>query len=270
LSLLAVIGKPVQHSLSPYLHHYCASLMGLRVLSFKCELEANQLTNFVGWVRTTPGFVGFNVTMPYKSQIMGLLDGVDNTAKKLLAINTVVKMNGELKGYNTDWIALRQAVASRGGGFDSALILGAGGAAAAAIYGLLNPEPLVGKVYVYGRSRDRLDSLKSTFPNILEYNGGREYGLLINATPLPPGQVITDPIKAQIIIDFPYSYYSHETSNNYSRMGVTYVDGIELLARQGVEAMKLFFGGHVDYTPVYHYIKRVHILNTTASGVWAK
>lgn len=269
MSLLAVIGKPLQHSLSPYLHHYCASLMGLSVLSFRCELEAGHLARFVWWVRTTTGFVGFNVTMPYKSQIIGLLDGVDHTAKKLLAVNTVVKVNDELKGYNTDWIALRQAVASRGGGFDSALILGAGGAAAAAIYGLLNPEPLVGRVYVYGRSRDRLNSLKSTFPNILEYSGLREYDLLINATPLQPSQVITEPIRARIIIDFPYSYYSGELSDRYSRMGITYVDGIELLARQGVEAMKLFFSGHVDHAPVYNYIKRVHAF-TEASSVWAK
>jgi len=270
LSLLAVIGKPVQHSLSPYLHHYCASLMGVGVLSFRCELEADQLTHFVEWVRSTPRFVGFNVTMPYKSQIMGLLDGVDHTAKKLRAVNTVVKISGELKGYNTDWVALRQAVASRGAGFDSALILGAGGAAAAAIYGLLNPEPLVSRVYVYGRSKDRLEALKSNFPNILEYDGRREYGLLINATPLPPDQVIEDPVRAQMVIDFPYSYYSEEISDRYSRMGVTYVDGVELLARQGVEAMRVFFGGDIDYTPVYHYIKRVHALNTTVSGVWAK
>ncbi|MEM0119880.1 MAG: hypothetical protein QW514_04540 [Thermoprotei archaeon] len=258
MSILAVIGRPVHHSLSPYLHHYCARLMGVQTLSFRCELEAHELAHFANLVKSTDGFVGFNVTMPHKSEVIGVLDGVDGVAQKLSAVNTVVKSGGKLWGYNTDWVALRQAVASRGGGFDSALVLGSGGAAAAAVYGLLNPEPLVKRVEVHNRSRTRFQSLKSVFPEVFEYSGGVECDVLVNATPEQPSKVAPKSISAKLVVDFPYSYYSEEIAEGYSKGGVVYVDGLELLARQGVEAMSLFFGGRVDHLPVYNFIKWVH------------
>lgn len=259
MSILAVIGKPISHSLSPILHSYAARLVGLRVLSFRCELEPEMLGPFTRTVRLHPEFAGFNVTMPYKSQIMAHLDEIDPVASKLGAVNTVANRGGRLLGYNTDWLALRGAIASRGSGYTRALIVGAGGAAAAAVYGLLNPKPLVKEVYVYNRSRQRLEALKAAFPEVLEGKLEGGYELLVNATPQPITSILSEPLTAKLVADFPYTHYHEGLAQRLSELGVCYIDGLELLARQGVGAMKLFLGVDVDHHPVYLKLKAEHL-----------
>ena len=81
--------------------------------------------------------LGFNVTAPYKRAVMDYLDQIDPTAERIGAVNCAVRQGDTWKGYNVDWIGFAESLmALTGGECPHALILGSGGAAAAAAYGL--------------------------------------------------------------------------------------------------------------------------------------
>ena len=126
----AVIGRPVAHSLSPLLHNTAFSYYGLNWVYLAFEVE-----NLKGAIEGVRGFgvKGLNVTIPYKTDVLAYLDGLDMLAKRIGAVNTIVNHSGHLKGYNTDAqgflkVLSKEGIDPRGEGF---IILGAGGAARA-------------------------------------------------------------------------------------------------------------------------------------------
>jgi shikimate dehydrogenase len=82
------------------------------------------------------GIRALSVTIPFKERVVGLLDDVDGDARAIGAVNTVVQCGGVLRGYNTDWLGVRGPVEDLRGA--RAAVLGAGGAAAAAVHALLS------------------------------------------------------------------------------------------------------------------------------------
>jgi shikimate dehydrogenase len=264
---LAVIGSPVAHSLSPQLHVYGARLAGKDAFSFKCELGEQLLPQFIRLVRGNQLFLGFNVTMPHKRAVMSHLDQVDQVAKTLGAVNTVAKEGHVLRGYNTDWLALRQAVLQRRRRFGSALVVGAGGAAYAAVYGLLYPEPLVDHVYVDNRSQWRLTQLIEAFPQVRTARPRGAYDIIVNATPQTVEDVLSTNTATRMFVDLPYSGYNGERPPVLLSTQVDYVDGLEILARQGAAALKLFFKVDLNYEPIYQYVKRIHLARRRGAGV---
>ncbi len=133
--ICAIIGDPVEHSLSPSMHNAAYQNMGLDFIYLPLLVKSEQLKQAVEGLRAL-NFRGFNVTMPHKVSIIPLLDSLDPLAEKIGAINTVVNDNGQLRGYNTDGPGVLQAFLERGiepVGRDT-VILGAGGASRAISY----------------------------------------------------------------------------------------------------------------------------------------
>ncbi len=132
--LYAVLGNPVRHSLSPALHNGAFRRMGLNAVYLAFEVQ--NLPEAIAGIRGL-GIRGVSVTIPFKAEIISLLDEVDETARKIKAVNTILNRDGRLIGYNTDWSgaieALEQKVRLEG---KRVLLLGAGGAARAIGYGL--------------------------------------------------------------------------------------------------------------------------------------
>lgn len=142
------------------------------------------------------GIRGLGVSMPHKIEIMQYLDAIDETAARIGSVNTVVNDDGRLTGYNTDWIgavrALQEQVSLAG---TRSVVVGAGGAARAIIYGLLAEGS---QVTVYNRTRSRGLEIAAEFG--ARYGGDLpglgsvdDYDILINATPVgldPPDQSI--------------------------------------------------------------------------------
>lgn len=137
--LFGIIGNPVEHSLSPAMHNAAFAHLGLNCAYL--PLPTNDLAGALQGLKHL-GIAGASVTIPYKEQLFDYLDEVDPIARKIGAVNTVLVKESEsgrkLVGSNTDWLgsnrALEQAVTLRG---SHALILGAGGAARAVGFGLL-------------------------------------------------------------------------------------------------------------------------------------
>lgn len=254
------MGKPVGHSLSPFLHFFCAKKIGVQVLSFRCELEADQLGSFVELVKSIDSFRGFNVTMPYKTSIISHLDRLSVDSAKLGAVNTVVKEEGVLKGYNTDWISVREQVVGKLGFSESVLILGAGGAAAAAAYAFGYPDKIAEKVFVLNRTAERAEKLKRIMPFVEVCSDPPErVCVVVNATPLNAVKLVSQNLlkTANLFIDFNYASDNSEIFELCKKYGVNYVSGLELLAGQGVEAVKIFLGEKPNVEEVAEYLGRI-------------
>ena len=98
---LGVIGWPIAHSLSPAMQAAAIRSAGLDYAYIAMPVRPEALPAAVEGLRSL-GFRGFNVTIPHKSAVMALLDEVDEDARRIGAVNTVVNENGRLLGHNTD------------------------------------------------------------------------------------------------------------------------------------------------------------------------
>lgn len=132
-----VIGFPIKHSLSPRIHNRAFKKFGISARYEAVSVRPEDLGKFMRRFRAR--YVGANVTIPHKQKVMRFLDGVSVEARKIGAVNAIVNRGGKLIGHNTDCFgameALKQNGARRLEG-KRAVVLGAGGAARAIIYGL--------------------------------------------------------------------------------------------------------------------------------------
>lgn len=141
--LLGLVGTGIQRSLAPALQEQEARQHGLRVHYQLIDLDAagvgvEALPALMSAIRVI-GFAGLNVTYPCKQAVMPLLDGLSEEAKAIGAVNTVVRRDGRLIGYNTDGSGWRWGFrrALPGAKLDRVVLLGAGGAGSAAAHAVL-------------------------------------------------------------------------------------------------------------------------------------
>lgn len=132
--LCGLIGYPVEHTLSPVIHNYLAADSGRNLVYVPFEV-AKGLGDAVKGAHAL-NVLGMNVTIPYKKDVMEYLAEVDENAKRIGAVNTLVRMENGYKGYNTDYLGLRRAMESEGISVEGedVVVLGAGGAANAVVY----------------------------------------------------------------------------------------------------------------------------------------
>jgi shikimate dehydrogenase len=153
--ICGIAGYPCSHSKSPALWNGLFARYDLPYLY--TYLEWPDIGELIRATREL-GIRGLSVTIPFKEQVMAHLDGVDPDARAIGAVNTVVQCGGVLRGYNTDWLGVRAPLADRRG--SRAVVLGAGGAAAAAVHALLS---LGMEVTILSRTREKGDRLAARF-----------------------------------------------------------------------------------------------------------
>lgn len=130
--LISIIGNPVKHSKSPYIHNNSFEKLNLDFAYMAFEIKEGKVENAVEAMKTLDA-KGFSVTMPYKEEVMKFLDQIDKAAEIIGSVNTVLNHNGKFIGYNTDGKGFVKALEERGINFrdEKIVILGAGGAAKA-------------------------------------------------------------------------------------------------------------------------------------------
>ena len=140
--LFAVLGNPIGHSMSPVMLNDLFSYYNIDAVYLPFQVEDADLHDAVKGLKTL-GVGGFNVTVPHKSNIIPFLDGIDELAANIGAVNTVVNENGQLIGYNTDGPgflkglnAFLPKIADQ-----KVLMIGAGGAARAIYFTLAKENP---------------------------------------------------------------------------------------------------------------------------------
>lgn len=132
--LCGLVGYPVRHTLSPVIHNYLAEASGQNLVYVPFEVADNLDAAVRGAFALN--VLGMNVTVPYKKDVMNALVETDENAKRIGAVNTLVRTEQGYKGYNTDYLGLKRAMESDNVTIEGedVIVLGAGGAANAVVY----------------------------------------------------------------------------------------------------------------------------------------
>lgn len=149
---IGIFGNPINHTMSPIIHNTISRQLGKNMSYIPFHI-----TEKLGDAVKTAyddGIIGLNITVPFKQQVMEHLVDIDDAAKVIGAVNTLVRCEGGFKGYNTDMPGLAKALMAEGVQLEGAniIMLGAGGAARAVAYMCLNYG--ANKVYIVNRTFD--------------------------------------------------------------------------------------------------------------------
>lgn len=259
--LCGVLGNPVEHSLSPAIHNAAFQHLGLNYVYLAFRVE--QVKEAVQGIRALGNLRGFSVTIPHKVSAMACLDTIDDTAKHIGAINTIVKTDDMLTGYNTDASgalqALRQANTALAG--KRILILGSGGAARAIAFGLALHEPIA-SMTILGivddeRANLAVDLRKGTTVSIEENHLGEEtlgraidqVQVLIHCTPLGMHPKVDhtcvpqNQLKAHLtVMDIVYNPRETRLLREAREVGCATIPGLEMFLNQAVTQFELWTG----------------------------
>ncbi len=246
---LGVVGWPVAHSRSPQIQNAALSAAGLR--DWRYQLLPVAPLRFGETVRALPaaGFRGVNVTIPHKQAAVKLADDATVRASAIGAANTLVfDEQGAIWAENTDAPALIATLPFDATG-RSALVLGAGGSARAAVWALLDAG--AGEVRVWNRTAERARQLCAQL-DAVAVESAEPADLLINCTStgLDDSQPTFEHLPLQAddigrygcVVDFVYRDGETELVRAAQARSVLVVDGFELLVRQGALSFERFTG----------------------------
>ena len=261
--LTCIIGNPVGHSKSPYMHNLAFNSLGLNFAYTAFHIEEGELGQAMKAIKTL-GIKGCNVTMPYKEEVIKHIDRVDEGARLIGAVNTVENDNGSLIGYNTDGKGFLKSLKVNGVEYKGkkVVILGGGGTAKAlSIEFALDG---VGELVIVNRSLARAEEIKATIDgnigevhvkaleldrNVLEeeFKGGH---IVINTTSLGMGDqegqsVVEDHRifhKDLFVADVIYQPETTRFLELAKEAGCKTMNGIGMLIYQGDIAFKIWTG----------------------------
>lgn len=251
-----VIGWPIDHSRSPMIHRYWLNALNIKGSYEKQAIAPSDLPKFFDALRGG-AFVGGNVTIPHKSAALELSDERDRAADEIGAANTLVVENGQVLARNTDgegFIRNLDAYAPAWRNVPGpAVVLGAGGAAKAVVWSLLDQG--VDEIGVVNRTTSRVQELAATFGPKVKPVAWRDAGsalatagLLVNTTSLgmrgaPPLELpLTNLPVAATVCDIVYVPLATPLLNAARRRGNTVVDGLGMLLHQAVPGFAAWFG----------------------------
>jgi shikimate dehydrogenase len=246
---LAVLGHPVSHSRSPAMQNAALADLGLAA---EWAYEAIDVApgEFELRVRAMPGegFAGANVTVPHKGAALSLADSLSETAREIGAANTLSFEAGEIRADNTDAQGLLDALSASFEG-RRALVLGAGGAARAAVWALVRDGA---EVSVWNRTALRGEHLCAELGGAPTTTPEQSaYELIVNTSaaglhgedpfaelPLSPDRFASD----QTVVDLVYGGQPSSLLAAAEAAGATAIDGIEVLVRQGALSLQIWTG----------------------------
>lgn len=260
-----VIGDPIAQSKSPIIHGFWLEKLGIEGRYIRTHVQAEGLEGYLAERRTDRNWRGCNVTMPHKQAVIPLLDRLDPLAERIGAVNTIVRQNGGLVGYNTDapgFLEPLQSTLVQKHYFRMARVLGTGGAARAIIAALADAGIMI---VLAGRNIDKaralLDELDPKgehhvapldhFADATDFAFDDREGcldLVVNASSLgmtgqpplafdmthaPPGSVFYDIVTSPLETDF---------LKDAKAAGFATIDGLSMLIGQADHAFRRFFG----------------------------
>lgn len=253
----AVITGDATYSLSPAMHNSAYGALGIadQFIYLAHSVLPSELPRAIEDFRSIQNYRGISVGVPHKQTVIPFLHRIDPAAEKIGAVNTIVinRENGEavLTGYNTDWIGILGAFRERKIDLRGKMvtIIGAGGAARAAVYAVLREGATV---RIYNRTPKRAKTLAVDFrcesEGLDKISEIRSADVVINATnlgikpddPLAISQALIKP--HHILFDVVYSRNIPKTRlvKAAEQQGATVIQGREMLLWQGVEQFRLF------------------------------
>ena len=263
--LLGVIGAPIGHSLSPSIQNAALRAAGLDYVYTALPVRVGALTSAVHGLRDA-GYVGFNVTIPFKTEIIPLMDDLSEDARRIQAVNAVViGEDGRMVGHNTDVVGFLAGFAERGIALTgkNAVLIGAGGAARAALWGLLRCG--VSSIVIGVRSVEKGAALAAdfsadgdvravSFDDTAWLAACSDADIVVQTTPLgmTPHTEEMPPVDAAVInpsaVVYDLIYTPAETRflREARAQGCETINGETMLVAQGAEAFALWTGVRPD------------------------
>ncbi len=261
--IYGIIGNPVLHSLSPFMHNAAFKFHNLNAVYIPFEVK-----NLDGFIRRflrketreiELNFKGFSVTIPHKQAIIKYLDSIDETAKKIGAVNTIKIENGKLCGSNTDVQGFIEPLKNAYGDLRDAkvAVFGSGGAARACLYALKKEEA---EVTIFARDLKKAESLSNEFQvELKEFSKTKnqrpktnfnKFDILVNTTPLGmKGEFENEtPLSAgqienvKLVYDLVYNPFETRLLKEAKSIGVSTIGGLAMLAAQGAAQFKIWTG----------------------------
>lgn len=260
---VGLIGYPLGHSRSPWIHQHFFDQIKVKGNYHLIEIKPEEFVEGLNKLKHS-GLSGFNVTIPYKEEIIPYLDEISSDARQIGAVNTVVCKGQKWYGYNTDGIGLITALKNNFPALfnreSSALILGAGGASRG-IYFALQQEGF-SEVTIANRTIERAERLIDLNPT--EYKGSAisfreaeqaldQFDLIIQTTsvgmqPNEDNQVIdlSNLKKGTVVSDIVYQPFWTKFLKEAKRRGAFVHHGHEMLIYQAKHAFELWTGQTID------------------------
>ncbi len=260
VKLFALIGDPVDQSLSPAMHNAAFRALGLNCAYVALRVPERFLLDAIGGIRAL-GMAGFNVTTPHKIGIVGLLDELDESASLVGAVNTVKNDRGKLIGFNTDGEGALRALKGKIGPIKrkEVVLLGAGGAAHAIAFSLASAGA---RLTIANRTVPKARAFASTIEQKLGINvevislaraklteALKNADALINATsvgmyPRADQTLVSASMmhRGLIVNDIVYRPLLTRLLREARRAGGRTIDGLGMLVHQGALAFEIWTG----------------------------
>ncbi|MEE3233967.1 MAG: shikimate dehydrogenase [Candidatus Latescibacterota bacterium] len=256
--VVGVIGNPVEHTASPAMHNAAIKEMGLDYVYVAFNVGHAELSEAIEGIRAL-NIAGTNVTVPHKKAVMAYLDDVSPEAKAIGAVNTIVNKDGKLIGHNTDAFGFTKSICLEGGlekWPSIVVLLGAGGAARAILYALLQRSEIE-RIHIINRTMARSELLANEMDQKGRVSTGPlldgewdEVGLLINSTSVglypdvtsSPLQDVSVLRPDMLVVDIIYKPLRTQLMLQAEECGATAINGLGMLIWQGVQSFELWTG----------------------------
>ena len=256
-----LIGNPVEHTLSPVIHNNLAQMLGINLTYVPFLVEEEGLAKAVAGAYEL-NILGMNVTVPHKSAVIESLKEIDDLAKRIGAVNTLVRCEGGYKGYNTDMSGLFRAMQTEDIHIkdETVLLLGAGGAARAVAF--LCAQGGAKKIYICNRTMEKAQAVAEEikaqtaevnisaikYEDIESLPGDKFLAIQCKSVGLYPNVedvVLADgPVYDRIHtgVDLIYRPYETQFMKLVKAHGGKTMNGLKMLLYQGIIAFELWNG----------------------------
>ena len=253
----AVIGHPVNHSRSPRMHNYWLAQFGLVGYYIPLDIDPKKFERSIRNLQEL-GFVGANITIPYKERVLKIADKISDRAALVGAANTLTFLqNGGIYADNTDGYGFLQNIKSKykdwSASEGTSVVFGAGGASRAILGALL--EDGASDIILANRTRSRADQLRSDFGakvKVVEWMKIQNYlsdaSTIVNTTSLGMVGNTDLPIplntlkKNTLVTDIVYTPIETHLLATAAKMGCRTVDGLGMLIHQAIPGFERWFG----------------------------
>lgn len=261
-----LIGNPVEHTMSPAIHNTLAEELGENLVYVPFHVPSDEVEAAVRGAYAL-NLLGLNVTVPYKSTVIPFLLELDSLAERIGAVNTLVRMEGGFRGYNTDMLGLYRAMREDGVGLEGerVLLLGAGGVARAAA--MLAAQKGAKKIILLNRTLEKAQQVADDVNRMVGRNlaeakqpedfaalPAEEKYLAIQATNVgmfpDTGAAAIEDVRFYGKIHTGYDLIFNPSRTRFMSLveenGGRAYGGLKMLLYQGVIAYELWTGAEVD------------------------
>ncbi len=272
---LAVIGDPIEHSLSPLVHGGVMDELGIPYTYEKIQVKKGELPGFLSYVKEK-GITGFNLTMPHKVDIIPYLDEMDEEAQLFDSVNTVKVEDGKLLGYNTDALGYVMSLKSKGYTVQNSrvVILGAGGVVRT--LGLKFATEGAKEIRICNRTVEKAEEIAQSVQNRTGVpvfaddfspktiaNIGKKCDIFVNATPLGMHGIsgefedlsfVEVLPKSSLVSDLIYHPAKTKLLQKAEKQGLATINGLGMLIYQGILADELYLDKKLDREKIFEKV----------------